>query len=80
LYPANPARKFDVLNTRDGDQKIGRGLDGLIQAAGGVISRRRPGGIIEVLLIYRDRQQGRSWRLAKHMSYVRSAKFLKKRV
>jgi len=53
-----------VLNTRDGDRKVGKGLDGLIRAAGGVISRRRPGGSVEVLLIYRDRQQG-NWTFPK---------------
>ena len=53
-----------VLNTRDGDHKVGKGLDGLIRAAGGVISRRRPDGSVEVLLIYRDRQQG-NWTFPK---------------
>jgi 8-oxo-dGTP diphosphatase len=44
------------LDTRDSDKKVGKGLNRLIQAAGGVISRRR-GANIEVLLIYRNRQQ-----------------------
>ena len=45
-----------MLNSRDGAYKVGKRLNGLIQAAGGVISRRRGSGSIEVLLIYRDRQ------------------------
>ena len=40
-------------------------MNGLIQAAGGVISRRRRGGSIEVLLIFRDDRQHGDWTFPK---------------